>query len=60
MSLRCSKTGIGQGDRTDEEMVDFINDYEYLAPDTYSTSASLSSSKTHEALFTLCTSFGAC
>ena len=31
----CSKTGIGQGDRTDEEMVDFINDYEYLAPDTY-------------------------
>ena len=31
----CSKTGIPQGDRTDEEMVDFINDYEYLAPDTY-------------------------
>ena len=31
----CSKTGIEQGDRTDEEMVDFINDYEYLAADPY-------------------------
>ena len=31
----CSKTGIEQGNRTDEEMVDFINDYEYLAADTY-------------------------
>ena len=31
----CSKTGIEQGNRTDEEMVDFINDYEYLAAATY-------------------------
>ena len=31
----CSKTGIEQGNRTDDEMVDFINYYEYLAADTY-------------------------
>lgn len=31
----CEKTGITQGKRTDEEMVDFINDYEYDTEDTY-------------------------
>ena len=31
----CSKTGIEQGDRSQEEMVDFINEYEYDDPDTY-------------------------
>ena len=31
----CEKTGITQGKRTVEEMVDFINDYEYDTEDTY-------------------------
>lgn len=30
-----SKTGIEQGDRTKEQMVDFINEYEYEDDDTY-------------------------
>ncbi|GJG29115.1 hypothetical protein L6469_03960 [Segatella baroniae B14] len=30
-----SKTGIEQGERTNEEMVDFINGYEYENDDTY-------------------------
>lgn len=31
----CSKTGISQGSRTDDEMVNFINEYEYEMSDTY-------------------------
>lgn len=31
----CEKIGIEQGSRTDEEMMDFINDYEYYNDDTY-------------------------
>ena len=31
----CEKTGISQGERTDDEMVDFINEYEYDTEDTY-------------------------
>lgn len=31
----CEKTGINQGERTEEEMVDFINEYEYDSEDTY-------------------------
>ena len=31
----CEKTGISQGERTESEMVDFINDYEYDTEDTY-------------------------
>ena len=31
----CDKTGIEQGERTLEEMVDFINGYEYENEDTY-------------------------
>ena len=31
----CEKTGISQGERTEEEMVDFINEYEYDSEDTY-------------------------
>lgn len=31
----CEKTGISQGKRTESEMVDFINDYEYDTEDTY-------------------------
>ena len=31
----CEKMGISQGDRTDDEMVDFINSYEYENEDTY-------------------------
>ena len=31
----CEKMGISQGDRTDDEMVDFINGYEYENEDTY-------------------------
>ena len=31
----CSKMGIEQGERTDEEMMDFINEYEYDNEDTY-------------------------
>ena len=31
----CEKTGIAQGKRTDEEMVVFINEYEYDSEDTY-------------------------
>lgn len=31
----CEKMGIEQGKRTDEEMTDFINDYEYEDPCTY-------------------------
>lgn len=31
----CSKTGIEQGERTDKEMMDFINEYEYEDEDTY-------------------------
>ena len=31
----CEKMGISQGDRTDDEMVDFINGYEYENVDTY-------------------------
>ena len=31
----CKKTGISQGERTEDEMVDFINDYEYDTEDTY-------------------------
>jgi hypothetical protein len=31
----CSKTGIEQGERSQDEMVDFINEYEYDDPDTY-------------------------
>lgn len=30
-----SKTGIGQGDRSEKEMVDFINSYEYESEETY-------------------------
>jgi hypothetical protein len=30
-----SKTGIEQGERSQDEMVDFINEYEYDDPDTY-------------------------
>lgn len=30
-----SKTGIEQGERTQEQMVDFINEYEYKNKDTY-------------------------
>ena len=30
-----SKTGIEQGERTDEQMMDFINEYEYEDDDTY-------------------------
>ena len=31
----CEKTGISQGERTDDEMVDFIDEYEYDTEDTY-------------------------
>lgn len=31
----CSKMNIEQGERTDEEMMDFINEYEYENEDTY-------------------------
>lgn len=31
----CEKTGISQGKRTESEMVDFINAYEYDTEDTY-------------------------
>ena len=31
----CEKTGIQQCERSTEEMMDFINEYEYDAPDTY-------------------------
>lgn len=31
----CSKMGVEQGKRTDEEMMDFINDYEYEKDETY-------------------------
>lgn len=31
----CSKMGIEQGERTDEEMLDFINGYEYDKDETY-------------------------
>ena len=31
----CSKMNIEQGERTDEEMMDFINEYEYDTDDTY-------------------------
>ena len=31
----CEKTGIEQGNRTTEEMMNFINDYEYEDSDTY-------------------------
>ena len=31
----CKKTGVPQGDRTEDEMVEFINDYEYDDEDTY-------------------------
>lgn len=31
----CEKMGVKQGSRTDEEMMDFINDYEYDNDDTY-------------------------
>ena len=31
----CSKTGVEQGERTDKEMMDFINEYEYEDEDTY-------------------------
>ncbi len=31
----CDKTGIEQGERTQEEMLDFINGYEYENEDTY-------------------------
>ena len=31
----CEKMGISQGDRTEDEMVDFINGYEYENVDTY-------------------------
>lgn len=31
----CSKMGIEQGERTDEEMMDFINEYEYDNDETY-------------------------
>ena len=31
----CKRTGIEQGERTADEMVDFINDYEYDDYDTY-------------------------
>lgn len=31
----CSKMGIEQGERTDEEMMDFINGYEYDKDETY-------------------------
>ena len=30
-----SKTGIEQGERTEEQMVDFINEYEYENEETY-------------------------
>lgn len=32
--LWCEKTGISQGGRTEQEMTDFINGYEYEAEDT--------------------------
>jgi len=31
----CEKMGISQGDRTEDEMVDFINGYEYENEGTY-------------------------
>lgn len=31
----CSKMGVEQGERTDEEMMDFINGYEYEKDETY-------------------------
>ena len=31
----CEKTGVPQGDRTEDEMVEFINGYEYDDEDTY-------------------------
>lgn len=31
----CEKMNIQQGQRTDEEAMDFINDYEYKNDDTY-------------------------
>lgn len=31
----CSKMGIEQGERTNEEMMDFINEYEYGNEETY-------------------------
>ena len=31
----CEKMNVQQGQRTDEEMMDFINDYEYEDDDTY-------------------------
>lgn len=31
----CSKMNIEQGERTDDEMMDFINEYEYEDEDTY-------------------------
>ena len=31
----CKKTGVPQGDRTEDEMVEFINGYEYDDEDTY-------------------------
>ena len=31
----CDKMGIEQGERTDEEMMDFINEYEYDNDETY-------------------------
>ena len=35
INLWCSLTGIGKGGRNQEEMMDFINDYEYDDEDTY-------------------------
>ena len=32
---KLDELGISQGDRTDDEMVDFINGYEYENEDTY-------------------------
>jgi hypothetical protein len=31
----CSKMNIEQGERSDEEMMDYINEYEYEFDDTY-------------------------
>lgn len=31
----CSKMNIEQGERTDEEMMDFINEYDYEDDETY-------------------------
>lgn len=35
INIWCDKTGIERGDRTDREMMDFINSYEYENDDTY-------------------------